>query len=75
MIVYKRDYVFHLPLQLFHLFPHVEDDFHAGQIDAELARKSQDDLKPLEILFRIEPGIPSLLEGFSKPKRSYKRSV
>jgi hypothetical protein len=58
LIVDKRDYIFHLLLQLLHLFPHVENDFHAGEIDAELAGKSQYDLKPLEIILRIEPGIP-----------------
>ena len=46
-----------LALHLLDLAPQVEDDLHAGQVHAEIARQRQDRLELLEILFRIQPGV------------------
>jgi hypothetical protein len=37
-----------------HLFPHVEDDFHARQVHAELAGELEDHFQPFEILLRVQ---------------------
>src|SRR4051794_35012168 len=43
-----------LRLHLAHLLAHVEDDLHASQIYAEIAREVQNYLQPLEIVLRVE---------------------
>src|ERR1022692_2099855 len=46
-----------LRLHFAHLLAHVEDDLHAGEVDAEIAGEVKDDLQAFQIVSGIEAGI------------------
>jgi len=48
---------FELVLHRIHFLAHVEDDFHAGKIDAEIARQRENYFEPLKISIGVEPGV------------------
>ena len=45
---------FKLLLHRIHLFAHVENDFHAGEIYAQVARQRKDQLQPREIRIGVK---------------------
>ena len=51
--IQAADELLDLPLHLAHLFAHIENDLDARQVHAQIARKMQDHLQPLEIAIRI----------------------
>src|SRR5260370_40793319 len=46
-----------LALHFFHALTHLQNDGDAADVDAQIARERQDELKPLQIFVGIEPGI------------------
>src|SRR5437762_14192232 len=52
-----RHELVHLALHLLDLAPHVENDFHAGEVDAEISGECQNGLELIQILFRIQTRI------------------
>ncbi len=44
-------------LHAIHLATHVQDDFHAGEIHAQIARQRQDRLQFQQVLVRVEPRV------------------
>src|SRR5947207_13609809 len=45
---------FEFALHGVHFLTHVEDDFHAGEINAEVSGEGEDDFEPLEIAVRVK---------------------
>ena len=54
---HKLDERFHLRLHLRHLVAHVQNDFDAGQIHAQLARQIQNHFQPLQVLIGVKPRV------------------
>jgi hypothetical protein len=46
-----------LPLHFFHPFAHLQNDGHAADVHAQIARQRQNELQPLQVFIRIEPRI------------------
>ncbi len=57
-------------LHLRHFFPHVQDDFDAGEIDAHFPSERENYLEPVKVGIGVEARVPSEREGLSKPTRS-----
>ena len=53
LAIEARDKLFDLPVHLGHLLSHIENNFDARQVHAEIAREMQNHLQPLEIAVRI----------------------
>src|SRR4051794_20682533 len=54
----------YLRLHVAHLLAHVQDDFDARKIHAEVARQVQNHFEPLQVLRRVEPRIAVAARGF-----------
>ena len=47
------DELLHLALHFFQPLPHVQNDFNAGKIDAEISSQIQNEFQPFEIFLRV----------------------
>src|ERR1700723_1302253 len=54
---------FHLRLHLGHLVAHVQNNFDARQINAQLARQIQNYLEPFQVLIRVQPRVALRARG------------
>src|SRR5262245_43215314 len=57
LAIQRRDELLNLTLHLAHLFAHVENNLHAREIHAEIAREMQNHLEPLDVLGRVKPRV------------------
>src|SRR5579862_8234595 len=58
LAAHKTDERFHLRLHVRHLVPHIQNDFDAGEIDAQFARQVKNHFQALKIRIGVKPGIP-----------------
>ena len=49
--------VLNLPLHLFHAFAHLQDDRNPADVHTQVPRQVQNELEPLQVFIRVEPGI------------------
>src|SRR5580704_7912331 len=65
-VIEALDKFFDLPLHGLHFGAHVQDDFDARQIDAEIARQMQNHFEPFEIFVGVEPRVPVAAAGLQQ---------
>src|SRR5262245_32555615 len=52
------DELLDLGLHLAHLLTHVQNDFDAGQVDAQIARQVENYFEPFQVARRVKPRVP-----------------
>src|SRR5579864_4342575 len=62
----KSDELLHLPVHLFHAFPHLQDDGHSRDVHSQIPGEREDEFQPLQIFFGVQTGVALCARGFQQ---------